>query len=287
MLTLLDSLSLAGNRAKQNDDAHGAHAAIAWVIDGATDLHDAPFASAATDAAWLAQELNADLAAGAAGAARDESGLRGLLRAASEAAGEAFEAFAAGREVPLWARPIASTVLIAETEDGIVGVDLGDCRLFAVDDGGVVHAVGGPPAAADKESEWAAQARAADAPRDGGDLYRAEGVMGLLRAQRAAQNGDPAHQVFSLDPGCADRARAWRLRLQRPAHLLLMTDGFSALVDRYAAYDAAGLAHAARTIGLHALAAQLRAIETEDAGGARHPRFKQSDDATAMLLRLR
>ena len=32
--------------------------------------------------------------------------------------------------------------------------------------------------------------------------------------------------------------------------------------------------------------AELRAIETADASGSQHPRFKQSDDATAILLRL-
>ena len=35
-----------------------------------------------------------------------------------------------------------------------------------------------------------------------------------------------------------------------------------------------------------AVGRELRAIEAADAGGSRHPRFKQSDDATAVLLRL-
>jgi hypothetical protein len=65
-----------------------------------------------------------------------------------------------------------------------------------------------------------------------------------------------------------------------------MTDGFSALVDRYRAYDAAGLVRTAVDKGLHELGRELRAIETEDAGGAKHPRFKASDDATAVLMRL-
>ena len=34
------------------------------------------------------------------------------------------------------------------------------------------------------------------------------------------------------------------------------------------------------------LGRELRAIETADAAGARHPRFKPSDDATALLMRL-
>ena len=38
--------------------------------------------------------------------------------------------------------------------------------------------------------------------------------------------------------------------------------------------------------GLAALGAELRAIEDADARGEKFPRFKKSDDATALLLRL-
>lgn len=286
MLTLLDALSLAGDRAKQNDDAGGAHGALAWVIDGATDLHDAPFATAATDAAWLAQELNADLAARAIGLEASETALRAALREASEAAAETFAALTEGEDVPLWARPIASALLIAETADGLTGVDLGDCRLFALDAAGQVHALGGPDDAVDAEAASAAKARDQQGGRPDQDLYRTGDVIAHLRAQRAAQNADPRHAVFSLDPGCADRARAWTLPLARPAHVLLASDGFAALADRYGAYDPESLMRAALSKGVHALASELRAIESDDAGGARHPRFKRSDDATALLLRL-
>ncbi|MEZ6022223.1 MAG: hypothetical protein R3C16_02140 [Hyphomonadaceae bacterium] len=42
MLTFVESISLAGDRAKQNDDACGFAHGRGWVLDGATDLHDAP-----------------------------------------------------------------------------------------------------------------------------------------------------------------------------------------------------------------------------------------------------
>ena len=38
--------------------------------------------------------------------------------------------------------------------------------------------------------------------------------------------------------------------------------------------------------GLQPLFDRLRAVEDADPHGARHPRFKKSDDATAMLLRV-
>jgi hypothetical protein len=65
-----------------------------------------------------------------------------------------------------------------------------------------------------------------------------------------------------------------------------MTDGFAVLADQYGAYDQAGLVRAVTERGLQELGRELRAIEAADAGGAKHPRFKASDDATALLLRL-
>ncbi|MBC7769764.1 MAG: hypothetical protein H7124_13365, partial [Phycisphaerales bacterium] len=58
MLTLVEAISLAGDRAKQNDDAYGFAGDRAWVIDGATDLHDKPIADAASDATWIAHSAN-------------------------------------------------------------------------------------------------------------------------------------------------------------------------------------------------------------------------------------
>jgi hypothetical protein len=97
---------------------------------------------------------------------------------------------------------------------------------------------------------------------------------------------EPGYWTFCIDPACADQARSWSFALTRPAHVLLMSDGFAALTDRYGAYDGVGLVRAAIEKGLQELGRELRAIEAADAGGALHPRFKRSDDATALLLRL-
>ncbi len=283
MLTVLDALSVAGDRGKQNDDACGAHGNLAWVIDGATDLHDAPFSGAASDAAWIARELDRALRGGAGDL--DEAALRALVREASAAAAARVARWSPP-PAP-WQKPIASALLLADAGGALVGLDLGDCRLYALGADDAAHAAGGPPDAADKEEAFVAQI-AQDVPaRADGALWRAPNVLAVLREARTAQN-TATHdaKVFSTDPACADAARVWRLPLARPGHVLLASDGFSALVDRYNAYDAAGLVQAAATHGVAALAGELRAIERDDAGGARHPRFKRSDDATALLLRV-
>ncbi len=288
MLTLIEAISLAGDRAKQNDDAHGALGRCAWVIDGATDLGDPPVSNAASDAAWLAGELNFALYEAASVHAHvgiSEQDIRRSLHAASEYARDDFAAFPV---VPLhagWRSPTASALIISEYEDQIVGVDLGDCRCFALDANGKGYAIGGPDNAADDEQRAAAQAASVADPAA---LLRDAGTLERLRAKRALHNtdGPGSYWVFGLQPECAAHARTWRLDLARPAHILLCTDGLSALVDRYHAYDAAGLVRAASDKGLQELGRELRAIEAADAGGAKHPRFKPSDDATGVLVRL-
>ncbi|HRO03620.1 MAG TPA: protein phosphatase 2C domain-containing protein [Terricaulis sp.] len=263
MLTLVESLSLAGDRTKQNDDACGQVPGVAWVIDGATDLHDAPLTGAASDASWFALALNSALHAHAYAGGGERALRIQTKRIIERKLAPPFADLTHGKTIERWQSPIASMLMLTETRSGVDGIDLGDCRLATLDAEGRAALFGGPEQAADAETALAAEQTDADKP--------------LLPG---------AHWTACLDPACADQARGWAIKLARPAHLLLMTDGFSALVDRYRAYDSAGLMRAARDKGLQELGRELRAIEAADATGAKHPRFKQSDDATALLLRL-
>jgi hypothetical protein len=275
MLTFIEAISLAGDRAKQNDDACGFAGDRAWVIDGATDMHDAPLTGAKSDASWIAHFANAYFHGAEGG------DLTMALRGASAAAAETFRQLTGGRAIERWQSPIASVLMLAACDGLVSGADLGDCRVFALDADGAPHVVGGPGDAGDNESTLAAQQTDAHKP-----LLERTQTIDMLRRIRASMNREGAHWTFGLDPACADHARTWTLELKRPAHLLLMTDGFAALTDRYDAYGAGDLVQAALTRGLQELGRELRTIEAADAGGAKHPRFKASDDATALLMRL-
>ncbi len=282
MLTFVESISLAGDRAKQNDDACGSRAGYAWVIDGATDLHDEPEMDQASDAAWVATKLNARLY----DRFHDPRGMleQDLRRTVANVANQAYLDWNHKRTVesPRWKLPIASTLIVTDNQGhGLQGLELGDCRVFALDAAGDAFVTGGPDDAADQESALAAKQTDADKP-----LLRRTETIDMLRRMRAELNQPGSRWTFCLDSACADHARAFALELVRPAHILLMTDGFSALVDRYHAYDAAGLVRAAQEKGLHELGRELRAVESADAGATQHPRFKKSDDATALLMRL-
>lgn len=275
MLTFVEAISLAGDRAKQNDDTLGFRGNAAWVIDGATDLAETPVTRTASDASWIAQVANTSLNAWTYG------DLREAVRTASETAANAFSYLTRGQNIERWQLPIASMLMLTENERGVIeGIDLGDCRVYALDANGV-HIAGGYEGGLDAEVKLAAAQTDAGKP-----LLKRAAAIETLRRNRAAMNNDGTHWAFGLQPICADHARTWTLTLRRPAHLLLMTDGFSALADRYRVYEPAALVKAAIGLGLQELGRELRSIETADAAAARFPRFKQSDDATAILLRL-
>lgn len=280
MLTLLDALSVAGDRAAQNDDAWGLSGDRVFVLDGATDLYETPLMDAASDAGWIAQFAASRLAA-------SERGLeaRDLVRRTITQARAAFEAGLAARGHAWPGRdrlPITTLLMVRETQAGVELADMGDSRIFWRDASGASGAGGGNLKFKDDEAENAK--RLAGAPTGGNARYRTADGLAFLREQRALAG--VAYFPFGVEPHAADHVRVREIALARPAHLLLATDGFAALSDTYEAYDPAGLVAAAVERGLAPLAEELRAIERGDSAGERHPRWKRSDDATAVLLRL-
>src|SRR5262249_13103762 len=109
--------------------------------------------------------------------------------------------------------------------------------------------------------------------------------IGTLRTARNRINSGNIW-LFSPDVRAASHVSRRIVKTQPGSMLLLATDGFLALASDYGAYSVDGLMAAAMEKGLAALGVELRAIESGDAGGDRFPRFKKSDDATALLLRL-
>ena len=107
----------------------------------------------------------------------------------------------------------------------------------------------------------------------------------LARASRNRINSGN-NWLFSPDVKAASHVSRRVMKIKSGSEILLLTDGFLALASDYGAYNADSLMDGARSKGLVALGEQLRAVEADDSGGDKFPRFKKSDDATALLLRL-
>ena len=282
--TLLDQLSLPGDPSKPNEDflAQGPFAAL--VMDGATPLGDS-LMPGASDAAWIAQfgarRLMAHLGEGDGG--------RKALRAALTDAQKSFEALRRHPPEEMWQTPCASMTLAvaADTDQRGAEIELlwfGDCAAMLKQGDGAVTVVG------ETFDKRAAEARRARVVAKEKGLSPASGLnrpefIGSLRATRNRINsGD--YWLFSPDPRAASHVSRRVIKAAPGALLLLATDGFLALASDYGAYNAETLVGAARSKGLAALGEELRAIEADDMSGDKFPRFKKSDDATALLIRV-
>jgi serine/threonine protein phosphatase PrpC len=278
-MKLLQSLSLPGDPAKSNEDAFGHGEAAAVVIDGATPLGDG-LMPGPSDAAWIAQfgarRLMAHL--------RDGEGARKALRAALAEAQKSFVALRRHEPEEMWQTPCASMMLAAANEKGLELLWFGDCAALLKQGDAPVTVIG---ETFDKRAAEAARAQAIArekklSPASG--LSRPE-FIGTLRATRNRINSG-SYWLFSPDVRAASHVSRRMIKPAGGSTLLLASDGFLALASDYGAYSADSLMAAAQDKGLAALGEELRAIEAGDSGGDKFPRFKKSDDATALLLGL-
>lgn len=281
----MEQLSLPGDKSKPNEDAFAHLDNAALVLDGATPLGPS-LLPGPSDAAWIAQfgarRLAAHLKDGDAPA-----------QALEYALADTEKSFAGLSRAPIrekWQTPCASMMMVAETRVSEYRrgretefLWFGDCAAI-VEQGGKVELVGDGPEKRQAEAKRArliAQEKKI-APASG--VHRPE-IEPLLRAARNRINSG-RNWLFSPDVRAATHVARKTVTLQQGALVLIASDGFLALVSDYDAYDAAGLMKAATTKGLAALGEELRAIEQNDEGGEKYFRFKKSDDATALLLRL-
>lgn len=267
---LLQSLSIAGDVDTPNDDRIGCTAQLAWVIDGATDLGPPGLVGTQGGAAWIAD------AATTAFAQVDDGSIDAIC---ADVFAQVERRYGAARQrAPLgqWELPSAAFLAARAGPHGIELGWAGDCAALIRRRGGVERI--GPRVERDREASDAAQFVGEGL----GAKERSPDIIAMLRASRSRL---PRH-VLGVEPLAPEDLGLAIVSAAPGNDVLLMSDGFAALVDSYAALDAEELMATLATRGLVELAFELRAIEAGDPACARFPRFKRSDDASALWLRV-
>lgn len=278
-LELVDSLSLAGNAEKANDDAFAYRENAAVVLDGATGLGER-LMPGPSDAAWLARfGANRIMSYLGEGASPQEA-----VTAALFDADTSFAQLRRREPVERYEVPFASMMLAVADGNAIDFLWYGDCAAIVQHADGHVEIVG---EAIEKRAREASRVKRLAESK--GELAAAVSVreefLPALRAARNLVNTDKAGYLFGPEVIAADHTHAKRIEASPRTHVLLVSDGFLALASDYGRYDIAGLIEAAKKDGLPTLMRELRDIEDNDPDGRQFPRFKKSDDATAVLVK--
>ena len=182
----------------------------------------------------------------------------------------------------VWQTPCASMMLAVPGDGAVEFLWYGDCAALLKQGDAVVKVIGDTLDTKARESAMAAKAAQASGQAA---TDRAHHIEELRRRGNQVNSGD--YWLFSPDMRAASHAARRVVKVQPGAHLLLASDGFLALASDYGVYSADGLMAAALEDGLASMGEDLRTIEEADARGVKFPRFKTSDDATALLLAVR
>lgn len=294
--TVVDSMSLPSGSV--NEDRVGAWGDRAWVIDGATDVVDAPLTRAATDASWFADEIHELLYDPQLEMIGD---LGELPTSLAIMIARRFRHARTRPPVERFEHPSASGVVIRVDGRRLDYVSVGDCTLI-VAQGGEGRSEGRGEGRS--EGRGATMRLAAD-PGDAGDKALARAIAAFqagqaaptaeaarrhvwpeIKARRNRLNTPGGYGVWSISPPPPEFVRTGQIDLARGARVLLASDGLMRLVDVYGVLDIAGLMAAAERDGLASLGRELRRIEAADSHNIAYPRAKSLDDASGLLLSL-
>ena len=282
-IAVLDSLSEPAKHGGENEDRIGWNETAAFVIDGATSLGPPLVSPPASDAAWIAEWARERMAAELA----PERSLRDVVRDLTAAARERFFEVA-DPEVERYRHPSASFQSLRLVDAGIEIAGLGDCTLFLRDGAGTLTRYSGLRAGRSGEQSSARMALERLGGLDAeGEGFRDPETLAALRASRARHNTDGGVWTLGIHPEAGDHVRIELPGARLPALGLLCSDGFADIVDNYALHTAAALMDRAERDGLGGLLSEIRRIERDiDPNGLQYPRYKRSDDASAVLVRV-
>jgi len=284
-ISVIDTISDPGKQSRPNEDRLGYNRHAAFVIDGATGLGDRQFMDGyGSDAAWIAEFGTMRLAERLDALADPAT----VLRQISEEARDAFLGIAGDQPRYVW--PVCSLSALQATPTGFRWFGLGDSCLYLLHDDGQSDFVIPIPGAYEWEQHRAAEhiARVGGIGASGSANTDPETLEDLRRGRALQNTPDGTTWTFGVVPEAADHLAMVDVPLHGGgATALLCSDGLADLVALYKLYDPTTLIQRAATAGLKSLVSELRHMEREvDPDGWTYPRYKQSDDTTAILLRL-
>ena len=137
----------------------------------------------------------------------------------------------------------------------------------------------------DDRVEGAAQAQRDEALRSHvGSTEHEQGVSRLVQTQRSLRNQPGGYWVAAADPAAASESLTGIAHLSTIRRVAVLSDGAARLVE----FGLAGWEQVLASLAEHgpqALIEEVRRVEATDLRGERWPRYKASDDATAVHVR--
>ncbi|MEO1250721.1 MAG: hypothetical protein AAFW81_00060 [Pseudomonadota bacterium] len=281
-LKTLEAVSLAAG--ENNEDAWAATLdSVAWVFDGATGLTDTALTRWKNDASAFVEEANSALLA-------CNTLLEGSLRSVLTELIEHMTHWVQTHQVrPPRSRfelPSAGLILTRLFEGKLEVLSLGDLKCIYATRENTETFGSSPLEELDAVALASMRQLQNEYPSKSFDEIRRM-LTPQLQRHRQLMNTAEGYWIISNDRTAAEYAKIYAPQAEIGGKVLLVSDGFYRLIDTFHQYDLESFVSRAQApSGLHVLGNELRNIEASDPSCREYPRFKPSDDATAVLLEI-
>lgn len=274
---LIAAATEPGSSSMPNEDWFAATPKVAMVLDGVT----APAAlgtGCQHGTPWYVRSLaSATLAAYSRSREPDDADLRALLTDAIETVATQHDG---GCDLKHPGTPSATIAMVRQSEDALDYLVLADCTIV-LDTASELKIV-----TDDMLSRVVSVEREAAQSAPLGTAEHEQRVRELAAAQRRYCNQPGGYWVAGADANAAAHALVGAVPTRDVHRFALLTDGAARLAAPFGLLHWSSLLDMLANTGPAALIRQTRRAEAEDPSGARWPRYKQSDDATALYGRV-
>lgn len=271
-------LSFPGNNI--NEDIATVNEKSAWVLDGATGLNNKNLIDSKSDAKWFVNEWDNYLKNNIDDSEKD---LKEIAREGIIKIKQKFLSKIGNCKIEPIDLPSSGIVLIRWDEREIEYFILGDCTLFYKLESDFIKEI-------KDESLQLLDSQVINKMKkimlNGKGIKEArEDVKDNLVNNRLQMNTNEGYWILGFDEEAIKHSIYNKIKINNNnIQLLLMSDGFSALFNTYEYIDKYNIFKELEKTNLNQLYNLLRKIEDEDKDGFKYPRFKKSDDASAVYL---
>lgn len=265
--------------AEFNEDVVGVTPFGAWVLDGATGLNNKNLVSKDSDARWYVNWWNEYLHKNIS---KDIS-LKDILKYGIRKIKNEYEELLNGKSINEIDMPSSAISIIKYNADKIEYLLLGDCTLFA------------------KEKDITIIQDKSISKYDNiifdrmGELPNIENmsydeikssVLDLIIENRLKKNTQDGYWILGFSEEALDNSISGYIEVAKDIIIILTSDGFSCVSDRYNLIEKESLIDIAEKEGIQYIYSKLRNLEDDDYQTIRFPRFKIKDDSSCVYLNI-
>ena len=273
-----DSISIAGD--KINEDIVYTTNNYGWVIDGATGLNNKNLTGSRSDAYWFVNEWNKYLKENIS----DNSiSIKEIIIKGIECISNKFYQIVTLKHIDKVDLPSASIAIVRINNEVLEYFLLGDCTLVLENNKGKSLII--KQELLDKLDNKAKIEMAKLMINKGMNFIEAkQEINSLLVKHRLLKNTPNGYWTLEFDKNAIENSLCGCFDFVECEKALLMSDGFSAIFDNYNYTDVNNIISIVEKQGLQQIYKIIRFIEEEDADILKFPRFKKSDDASAVMF---